>query len=284
MADLTTGAALGEESVAIARELDDQQELATALLFRGIVCVFPPRPGTDDFARGRAYLEEAQALYEEANDESCQGWTRIAVTHSWRGAAFLAAGDLRNAETQLTRCLELTASTGDRHATAVALEVLGRLAWARGDPAGGRAHFEHALKCHEALRSRYGIGSLLTRLGDVLQRTGDPSAARAHYARALRTLHGIGHAETSHQALCGLAGLAMEAGEPVRALRLVSIAGALSALTGVLPSPPVRSSIEQFEAAARQALRPEAQAVAWAAGQAMTMEEVIADANRAHTP
>jgi hypothetical protein len=37
-------------------------------------------------------------------------------------------------------------------------------------------------------------------------------------------------------------------------------------------------SIEQVEAAARQALSPEAQAAAWAAGQAMTMEEAIAEA------
>jgi hypothetical protein len=51
-------------------------------------------------------------------------------------------------------------------------------------------------------------------------------------------------------------------------------------VTGVLAvSEPLGAfSIEQVEAAARQALSPAAQAAAWAAGQAMTMEEVIAEA------
>jgi hypothetical protein len=37
-------------------------------------------------------------------------------------------------------------------------------------------------------------------------------------------------------------------------------------------------SIERVEAAARQALSPEAQAAAWAAGQALPIEQVIAEA------
>src|SRR5271166_2710459 len=49
----------------------------------------------------------------------------------------------------------------------------------------------------------------------------------------------------------------------------------------VLPVPPVRTSIKQVEAAARQALSAQAQAAAWAAGQTMTMEQVIAEASDA---
>jgi tetratricopeptide (TPR) repeat protein len=278
--DLAAAAALGEESVAIMRELGDQLELALALHCRGVVCLYWPRPSTDDFARGSVYLAEAQTLYEEvgSKDKDNIAHAGVAFTHMYRGVALLAAGDLRNAEMQLIRGLELTTASGDRFHAGVALTALSQLAWVRGDPAGARAHLEDALTQHEALQNQYNIGDVHTRLGDLLRRTGDPSAARVHYAHALRTLHAIGHGLPSHQALHGLAGLAMEAGEPACALRMVSGAGALAAETGVLPSLQVRTSIEQVEAAVRQALSLEAQAAAWAAGQAMAMEEVIAEA------
>jgi tetratricopeptide (TPR) repeat protein len=271
-------AALGEESVVIARELGDRWECAGALFCRGIVCGMYPRPGTDDLTRGCAYLEEARTLYEQVGKEGSMAQSLVASTHLFQGIALLAAGDVRNAETQSTRGLELATAAGDRHVTAMALNSLGSVASARGDLVGARALLERGLTHHEALRNRYPIGWTLTDLGDVLRRMGESSAAQTHYARALRMLHAVGHAEISHRALCGLAELAAEAGEPARTLCLASVSGALSALTGVQPSPPMRTQMEQVEAAAREVLSPEAQAAAWAAGQAMPLEQVIAEA------
>jgi non-specific serine/threonine protein kinase len=62
--DLSTAEALFNESVAIGRELGDRSELAFTLWAWGIVCVYYLRPGTDDLARGRTYLEEAATLFE----------------------------------------------------------------------------------------------------------------------------------------------------------------------------------------------------------------------------
>jgi predicted ATPase len=278
LGDVTAAEVLGEESVAIARALGNQRACADALYVRGAVCVNWPRPGTDDLARGRAYLEEARTLYEEADNEDGRARSLSASTHVFQGLAMLAAGELGDAETQLTRGLALVRATGDRHFVGEALECLGLLAWARSDLAGARTFLEQALTQQEELQDHYGMGYALTLLGDLLQQIGDAGAARAHYTRALRMLHAVGHAEISHQALYGLAQLAMEAGESVRALRLVSVNKTLAALTGVLPLPLVQTSIERVEAAARQALSSQAQTAAWAAGQAMTMEEVIAEA------
>jgi tetratricopeptide (TPR) repeat protein len=278
LGDLTASEALGEESMAIARELGDHWVLADALATRGLVCVVWPRPGTDDLARGRTYLEEAQTLYEGAGSQDGIARSRVASIQVWRGVALLVAGDLRDAETQLARSLALTQATGDRYYAGLALLHLGRLAWVRGDPAGAHARFEQALTHQEALRNHYNISYVLMSLGDLQWQIGDPSGGRAYYARALRTLHALGHAEPSHLALCGLAGLAIDAGEPVYALRLVSVSHTLSTVNGVLASPQGRITIDQVEAAARQALSPETQAAAWAAGQAMSMEQVIAEA------
>ena len=223
-------------------------------------------------------MGEARPLLEELGTKDGTEPSLIALTHMYQGLALLAAGDLQDAETHLTRGLELIQAVGEPQHTAAALDFLGRLAWVQGDLAGARDRIEQSLTHKEAIGSHYGLGYTLTDLGDILQRTGDPSAARAQYARALCTLHAIGHAEPSHKALYRLAGMAMEAGEPVHALRLVSVSKALSAVTGVLPVPQVRTSIEQLEVAAREALSPEAQAAAWAVGEAMTMEQVIVEA------
>jgi tetratricopeptide (TPR) repeat protein len=278
LGDVPAAHALSEDSVAIARELGDPWELAVSVFCHGAVCAWFPRPGTDDLARACAYFAEAQTLYEAADNED--GWVRasIAFTPTYLGIALLAAGDLTNAEVQLTRGLKLTMVTGDRFNLGVALAYLGHLAWVQGDLAGARARFEQAMTYNEALQHHFSVAWGLIDLGALQRQTGDPSAARAHYVRALRTLHALGHAEISHMALCGLVGLAMDAGEPARALRLVSVANTLSTVNGVLPSPQVRTSIEQVETVARQALSPEAQSAAWAAGQAMTMEQVIAEA------
>jgi hypothetical protein len=91
-------------------------------------------------------------------------------------------------------------------------------------------------------------------------------------------LHAIGHNANSHQALCGLAELAIKAGEPARAATLASVAWTLVAGTQMQPLPHVQARMEQVRAAAAQALSAEEQATAWAAGQTMPLEQVIAEA------
>jgi non-specific serine/threonine protein kinase len=59
---------LCNESVAIARELGDRYSLARTLFCWGAVCAYFARPGTDDFARGLAHLEEAAPLFEAVDD------------------------------------------------------------------------------------------------------------------------------------------------------------------------------------------------------------------------
>jgi non-specific serine/threonine protein kinase len=273
--DLSTGEAVGEEGVAIARELGDQRDLALALFCWGAAYAFFSRPGTGDLVRGRAYLEEAITLFEVASDDDSRAL--LAGMYVDHGAALFAAGELKEAETQLTRGMELAKATGSGWNIAVALEWLGYLALAQGDPTRARALLDQALVHHGAIRNQFGIGTVLTRLGEILQRTGDPVAARGHYARALRALHAIGHIEVSHQALCGLAELASEDGELAHALTLVAVATVLAKVAGVQPSPPVQARLKQVRATAVQALSAEEQGVTWAAGQMMPLEQVIAE-------
>jgi predicted ATPase len=275
-ARLSTAEALFEEGIAIARELGAQFDLACTLLCWGAALVYLPQPSTDYQARARAYLEEAAALFERLGDGESSALA--GVVWVWLGVALLAVGEPSGAEMQLTRGLERAQANGDRWYTGIALQFLGLFALACGDLAGAHTLLEQSLANHSALRDQFGSGLVLAWLGDVLQQTGDPVAAQAYYGRALRTLHAIGHSSDSLQALCGLAELAFGAGEPVRALALVGATISLGEVTGMQPSPPVQARLEQVRAAAVAALSAEEQAAAWAAGQAMPLERVIAEA------
>jgi predicted ATPase/DNA-binding XRE family transcriptional regulator len=275
-ADLRATDALCAESEAIARELGGQWEIALALYCWGLACAFIPRPGTNDSARARTYLEEAAPRFEAIGD-AISG-LGLAGTWVFRGMAWMYAGELQTAEMLITRGLELMQVAGDPWYIGSALEALGVLALVQGAPARARAFFERALMEWGTIRNRYGIGRCTAFLGDALQYIGDQAGARTQYARALRGLHAIGDTTDSHHALCGLAELTVTAGEHAPALTLVGVAAALAEGTGIRPSAPVQARLDQVRAAAAAALSAEEQAAAWTAGQTMPLEQVIADA------
>jgi predicted ATPase len=274
--DFSTTERVMAESVAIARELGDQWALARALLCWGAVCSDLARPGTDDAARARTYLEEVETLLDALGDYDSKSGLASALVY--QGAARLTAGELLEAERLLTRGVDLATVTGYWWYVAAGLRNLGRLSATRGDPAGACTILEQASTQYSALRYRLGMALALVDLGAILQRTGDRAGACAHYARALRALHTIGHASLSHLALCGLAELAREAGEQAYALTLVGVVRALAQAIGAPIPSPVQTRLEQARATAEQVLSAAEQAVAWAAGQAMPLEQVIAEA------
>jgi predicted ATPase/transcriptional regulator with XRE-family HTH domain len=265
--------AVGEESVAIARELGDPWDLALALMCWGAMEATYPRPGTTDLALGHAYLEEAATLLQAS--DAPDRVSALACTLVFLGYALFLEGDQGEAELQLTRGIELAKATGDRWYVAIGLMFLGQLATAGGDLARARTVLEQSLAHHSALGSAFHSGWVLTWLGDVLQGMGDPVMARTYYACALHTLHAIGHAQPSHWALCGLAELV---GEHPYALTLIGVSSSLAQVVGAQPSPPVLARLEQVRAIAAQVLSAEAQAAAWASGQTMPLEQVIAEA------
>jgi len=278
--DLPAATAAGEESVAIARDLGDLRTLADALFGHGARCILWPRPDTDDLVRGHASVQEAESLFWEVGNEAGQVnvSAKIAQTYLYQGMDLLAAGNPSEAELYLTRCLELATDVGDQYSVGRAQGTLGRLAWAQGNLARAHAHYDQALKYLGAVRHRPNYAWGLVRLGEILEQIGELHEARAHYAGGLQLLHEAGLGEISHQALCGLARLALEGAAPALALRLVSVSKSLALHTGVLPLAAVQSTLAYVESAARQALTPEAQAAAWDAGQAMSLRQVVDEA------
>jgi non-specific serine/threonine protein kinase len=276
--DSAGGQALAEEDVAICKELGDHWETAFALFALGIVRSIWPRPGTADVAYRCANLQEARTLLEGAADRYGINETLIGATLAYLGLGSLASGDLEKAQAELTQGLVRLQGTGERYFAQVALRRLAELARARGDLAGARRFLAQALSLAEAMLDNYGSVLTLIVLGDMAVAARDPGTAHGYYVRAISALGNADFNYSSAQAVAALAALALEVGEPRRALCLVSATLALSGAMGVTPVPAVRARLQQVRADAEQGLHPEDREAAWAEGQAMTLEQLVAEA------
>ena len=78
--------------------------------------------------------------------------------------------------------------------------------------------------------------------------------------------------------LAGLAGVASLEGQSQRAARLWGVAERLRTSMGARPAPASRATRERLMAMARQQLGDAAFEAAWAAGQTLTLEEALAEA------
>jgi hypothetical protein len=102
--------------------------------------------------------------------------------------------------------------------------------------------------------------------------------ARDHFAEGLRLGRELGNQTGSMMAVAGLAGVAAAQGQAQRAGRLFGAVDALFPAGGLLLDGSDRAAFGRRNAAARARLDETAFAAGWAAGQAMTLDQAIAEA------
>jgi DNA-binding CsgD family transcriptional regulator len=169
---------------------------------------------------------------------------------------------------------------GDKSALAWAILNLGRVAHTKRDDTLAQAYLAQGRELFEELNERRGIASVLLDMARVVHAQGDRARAQTYYVESLAELRVYIDALRIPECFEGLADLASTAGQPARAAGLLGAAEVLRDSYG-LPLPPVyRASYERTVDAARAQLDEAAFAAAWAAGQAMTMEQAIAEALR----
>ena len=272
--DLEAAQAQGEEALALARRAGDRPAIALTLYALG--CVASAR-GEDAAARSR--LEASLVLFQELNHS-------VGMAGALRGLAMAARGrDDALAEAHLRRALALHRAAGDRSGTAGVLGQLGSLARARGDHAGAHEAYEESLALFREAGDPQGCALALGRLAGLAAARGEHAAARAAYAASLRGFQAVGRRRAVALTLRGLSAVAGAEGRWERALRLAAAAAAaagagpppllISGLEWDVPDP---AGVEQLRAQARAALGEAAAAAAWAEGQAMPLEQVVAEA------
>jgi hypothetical protein len=172
---------------------------------------------------------------------------------------------------------------GERSGIASALRDVGWLARHEGATAQARAHYLEALGLERDLGDAIGIAATLAGLGDVARDDGDATQAAAQYRQGLTLLRGREAPNEAAACLAGLAALAWAEGDGARAATLFgAAAGARLPETTITPASVADGA--GVIAAIRAVLGEEAFAVAWAAGQALALEEALALAGHEEAP
>jgi non-specific serine/threonine protein kinase len=226
-----------------------------------------------DDARARPCLEESLALWRELGDD----WgTTFAL--GMLGVVAEDAGEFARAVPLLDEALALARGAGDRPNTALILDHLGVVAWGQGDAARAVPYWEEALALHRAAGDTWGASISLSYLGMVAGQRSDFAAAEALHRESMDLRWAMGTKEDVAHCLANFAALAAARGQHERAARLFGAADAVQAAIGNTLKEPERTFYERATVTARAGLDERAFAAAWAAGQALPIDEAVAEA------
>ena len=240
---------------------------ARALCAAGELAVY-----AGDYAAVVRLLGEGLALAREADD-------RPAVARALYSLA-LAAEDQGDVDRQVAlseEALALWRGLGDNAGVAATLLSLGGAARIRADYGRARALHEEALALNRARSDSGDVAWALTALAEVAADEGDRARAAALFREAARLHADAGHHFPIVYCLLGLAGLAATGGRAEEAARLLGAAEALWEPNDRLV-PAKREPHARLVARVRAGLGEDAFAAAWAAGRALPLDQVVAEA------
>jgi tetratricopeptide (TPR) repeat protein len=190
-------------------------------------------------------------------------------------------GDLVLAEARFGPALAAAQEVGLATEAAFARAGLGLVAQRRGDLERARQQRELALALLRRRSGRHPLGIfLLHRLGMVAQQQGDLEHAAAMNREVVEQARAHGGPLLLAVALEGLAGIGCAAGDPELAAVLLGVAAAVRRVAGVPLAPGQRVEVDRVARAARQALGEDRFTATFASGEALSMEEAVAVAER----
>ena len=266
-ADLDRATSLARESVALCRQLGDARGLTFALGTLGNA-----RRDAGDYEEARRLHEECLALQRQANNAvgAAIMLNDLAIT------AIQGYGDFEGAVALYEEALALQRSVGNRNGMAAILLNLGTDCMELHAYDRAEKLLTESLILFRELEDKGGIAYALQSLGTLRRHQGDYARSSANYAEGLRLFQMVGAKAPIAEGLEELAALAIAEGDAERAVRLYAVAETLRAAIG-FPLPPVeRPRFERTIARLRGMLREEGFAAAWAAGTALSLEQVLA--------
>jgi len=260
-----------EESLAIFRELDDPLGIANSLYRLGYVAWM-----RGDSGMARTYYEESLAI---SGREQCRD-ARSETLYYFAYLAFFQR-DARMARLLIEESLDLSRGLGDQYNIATALNLLGWVSLLQGDITAARTLQEESLTASRELGNQRGIAHALSALGEIASLMGDFAQACERYEEGLVLLMRLDDRLTVAIYLEGLARVAVAQGEAIWAVHLLSAAQALRQIMGASMSTPLeKDGRERTLSTLHDLLDEHVFAAAWAEGQAMSPEQVIAARHR----
>jgi tetratricopeptide (TPR) repeat protein len=217
--DIARARQLGEQAVALARQLDDGRLLIHALATLGFVYYLAGEPD-----RGLPLGREAVQRARQLGDDVLLG---ISLVDYLLCEALI---DPEHAGPRFTEAIACTQRSGDHLFANFVNNHAGVHALRAGDIPAARAYLQHAA---QAMREIGGeILDLPVNMGWVLRQDHDPDGARSSFAAALRMSRHLGDRCGIAYASLGLACLAADAGDWRRAAMLHGVAQAFLDPTG----------------------------------------------------
>jgi predicted ATPase/serine/threonine protein kinase/DNA-binding CsgD family transcriptional regulator/Tfp pilus assembly protein PilF len=203
--------ALCTECLAISRERDDREMIATALNESAIISY-----NQSAYAVARTSCEESVAIRREIGDVA-----GTAATLNTLGVITYQQGDYDTARTYYEESLTLRRRLGDKAGIARTLNNLGLIARQQGDFVSARAQYEEGLAIRNELGIRDGIATSLDNLGVVALYQGEYDVAAARFAESLEIRRELGHREGIAATLDNLGMVARQVGDFGRASALI---------------------------------------------------------------
>jgi predicted ATPase len=262
---------LHEESLEIARLLEDKQSVAISLNALAVGA-----RDTGNLTAAKTLFEESLALWKDLCDN-------LAVARALSNLASVvkSQGDSAHALALYRECLAIFRELQDRTGMAWALNHQGDVLRDQGDLPAARSLYEQSLATFRELKDRWGIAGSLTDLGNLTREQGDYAAADALHRESLLLFQELEHKRGIARVLESIASTAALRSESERALKLAGVAAALRQSIGAPLTSAEQAKLEQSLEVARRGLTTTASRTAWLEGWVMPVELMIDDVVKA---
>ncbi len=261
--DFAKARSLGDEAMAISKELGDKEGLATALSI-----LFLAAWAQGDYVSAREKIEQSLAIRRELGDRRA-----IALALKSLGLAVRELGDYAKARALMEESLSQLRELGEPWVIiGKCLMDNGATASAQGDPAASTL-LEEALAIFEKLGDKLDVARCMHDLAAIAARQGDVSAARSRFATGLAFFRDLGDTRNLIKCLEGLGGVCAAEGNAQKAARLYGASEALRQALGTPLPTSYRADYERNLSTLRTQLDESSLSAAWAEGRALTMQQ-----------
>ncbi len=260
------GRAFLEKSLELNRQLGDAPATAKALSMLGHLL-----RDQGELTAAHSLMAESVSINRQIDDPD-----GIALALLCLGSVLMLEGDYDAANACHEEGMAYSLQVGNRHYVAQYVKAMGAVAAARGNDTVARERYAECIAKYRELGDPCGMATIENYLGRLDFKLRKYASARDHFIASMELMRVRRAKAWISQSLHGLASLAAAQGQPELALRL---AGASAAMANTIGPPPIKP--DEWEcgiAPARQALDETTANIAWAAGQAMTYEQAIAEA------
>jgi tetratricopeptide (TPR) repeat protein len=265
MGDSKSARSLIEESVKIARAIDDKPQIAHSLCYSAIFL-----GQTGDLAQAEAAANEGLARCRELDIK-----LGISLALELVGGQAWRKGDPDLARTFFEQSLEIARKENAKKMMGMVLNSLGELARFQGDYTRASAMYSEAAQLAREMGDRWGYATVISNLAAVALHEHDLNRAKALAAESLAIDRESEFTRGLLWDLANLAGIVAMLGKHEQAARLLGATEAsFEALSRIMDSAD-QKEYDQYAAMVREHLDEKTFKAAWTEGRAMKLEQAI---------